>query len=177
MLEKGGDPKAVTETALAIHGAIRDAARDGTHKVLFAIDEYNALFGPTDMHEVLGARKRGVIQAGDTRVGAALRDAAAATAAGATFVGATSGTISLSSRLSALLGDDASFPETAGLVRFAVPRFTAREIVCLVRHYDHARRGLDAVDASVDHEQLALRLKVLTQGNAKEMREMMEALG
>jgi hypothetical protein len=63
------------------------------------------------------------------------------------------------------------------LVRFAVPRFTAREIVCLVRHYDHARRGLDAVDASVDHEQLALRLKVLTQGNAKEMREMMEALG
>ena len=177
MLEKGGDPKAVTETALAILGAIRDAARDGTHKVLFAIDEYNALFGPTDMHEVLGARKRGVIQAGDTRVGAALRDAAAATAAGATFVGATSGTISLSSRLSALLGDDASFPETAGLVRFAVPRFTAREIVCLVRHYDHARRGLDAVDASVDHEQLALRLKVLTQGNAKEMREMMEALG
>ena len=175
-MEKGGDPKAVTEAALAALGAIRDAARDGT-KVLFAVDEYNALFGPTDMHEVLGARKRGVIQAGDTRLGAALRDAAAATAAGATFVGATSGTISLSSRLSARLGDAASFPETAGLARFDHPRFTAREIVCLVRHYDHARRGLDAVDASVDHEQLALRLKVLTQGNAKEMREMMEALG
>ena len=49
--------------------------------------------------------------------------------------------------------------------------------MCLVRHYDHAKRGLDAVDKSVDHEQLALRLKVLTQGNAKEMREMIEALG
>ena len=45
--------------ALAALGAVRDAARSGTHKVLFAIDEYNALFGPTDMHEVLGARKRG----------------------------------------------------------------------------------------------------------------------
>ena len=85
ILDKGGDPKAVTEAALAALGAVREAARSGTHKVLFAIDEYNALFGPTDMHEVLGARKRGVIQAGDTRVGAALRDAAAATAAGATF--------------------------------------------------------------------------------------------
>jgi hypothetical protein len=46
------------------------------------------------------------------------------------------------------------------------------EIVAMVRHYDHARGGLDAVDASVDHEQLALRLRVLTQGNGKEMREM-----
>jgi small subunit ribosomal protein S29 len=178
ILEKGGDPKAVTEAALAALGAVRDAARSGTHKVLFAIDEYNALFGPTDMHEVLGARKRGVIQAGDTRVGAALRDAAAATAAGATFVGATSGTISLSAKLSAALGDDArEAPASAGLRRLEVPRFNPREIVCLVRHYDHARRGLDAVDKSVDHEQLALRLKVLTQGNAKEMREMIEALG
>jgi hypothetical protein len=130
------------------------------------------------MHEVLGARKRGVIQAGDTRVGAALRDAAAATAAGATFLGATSGTISLSAKLSAALGDDArEAPASAGLRRLEVPRFNPREIVCLVRHYDHAKRGLDAVDKSVDHEQLALRLKVLTQGNAKEMREMIEALG
>ena len=179
ILDKGGDPKAVTEAALAALGAVREAARSGTHKVLFAIDEYNALFGPTDMHEVLGARKRGVIQAGDTRVVLALRDAAAATAAGATFVGATSGTISLSPKLSAALGGEpnAFAPETAALVRKEVPRFNSREIVCLVRHYDHARRGLDAVDASVDHEQLALRLKVLTQGNAKEMREMMEALG
>ena len=178
ILEKGGDPKAVTEAALAALGAVRDAARGGK-KVMFAIDEYNALFGPTDMHEVLGARKRAVIQAGDTRVGLALRDAAAATAAGATFVGATSGTISLSPKLSAALGGEpnAFAPETAALVRKEVPRFNSREIVCLVRHYDHARRGLDAVDASVDHEQLALRLKVLTQGNAKEMREMMEALG
>ena len=177
-LEKGGDPKAVTEAALAALGAVRDAARGGK-KVMFAIDEYNALFGPTDMHEVLGARKRGVIQAGDTRVGFALRDAAAATAAGATFVGATSGTISLSPKLSAALGGEpnAFAPETAALVRKEVPRFNSREIVSLVRHYDHARRGLDAVDASVDHEQLALRLKVLTQGNAKEMREMIEALG
>ena len=113
----------------------------------------------------------------DARSG--LRDAAAATAAGATFVGATSGTISLSPKLSAALGGEpnAFAPETAALVRKEVPRFNSREIVCLVRHYDHARRGLDAVDASVDHEQLALRLKVLSQGNAKEMREMMEALG
>ena len=178
ILEKGGDPKAVTEAALAALGAVRDAARGGK-KVMFAIDEYNALFGPTDMHEVLGARKRAVIQAGDTRVGLALRDAAAATAAGATFVGATSGTISLSPKLSAALGGEpnAFAPETAALVRKEVPRFNSREIVSLVRHYDHARRGLDAVDASVDHEQLALRLKVLTQGNAKEMREMIEALG
>ena len=177
-LEKGGDPKAVTEAALAALGAVRDAARNGAN-VMFAIDEYNALFGPTDMHEVLGARKRGVIQAGDMRVGFALRDAAAATAAGATFVGATSGTISLSPKLSAALGGEpnAFAPETAALVRKEVPRFNSREIVSLVRHYDHARRGLDAVDASVDHEQLALRLKVLTQGNAKEMREMIEALG
>ena len=177
-LEKGGDPKAVTEAALAALGAVRDAARGGK-KVMFAIDEYNALFGPTDMHEVLGARKRAVIQAGDTRVGLALRDAAAATAAGATVVGATSGTISLSPKLSAALGGEpnAFAPETAALVRKEVPRFNSREIVSLVRHYDHARRGLDAVDASVDHEQLALRLKVLTQGNAKEMREMIEALG
>ena len=77
ILDKGGDPKAVTEAALAALGAV-GKQRGGTHKVLFAIDEYNALFGPTDMHEVLGARKRGVIRRGTRALGAALRDAAAA---------------------------------------------------------------------------------------------------
>ena len=33
------------------------------------------MFGMTDMHEVLGPRKRGNIEAGKTRLCAALRDA------------------------------------------------------------------------------------------------------
>ena len=102
-----------------------------------------------------------------------------------TYVGVVSGTISLSTKLTARLAcsdpdgqdKDGQFPETNTLTHMEVPRFNPREIACLVRHYDHARSGLDAVDATVDHAQLALRLKVLTQGNAKEMREMMEALG
>ena len=60
---------------LAIVEAFKSAARDQGKKVLFAVDEYNALFGPSDMHEVLGPRKRGNIPAGSTRVNAALRDA------------------------------------------------------------------------------------------------------
>lgn len=183
-LEKGGDGKLVVEAALTVLTGIQNSAKIGK-KVLFAIDEYNALFGPTDMHEVLGARKRGVIQAGDTRLGSFLRDASTATESGVTYVGVVSGTVSLSAKLTARLGvgvgdgdNDADvFPETSALTKKEVPRFTPREITCLVRHYDHARSGLDAVDTTVDHEQLALRLKVLTQGNAKEMREMMEALG
>lgn len=183
-LDKGGDGKVVVEAALAVLEGLKTAAKTGT-KVMFAIDEYNALFGPTDMHEVLGARRRGVIAAGDTRVGAALRDATGATTAGMTYVGVVSGTISLSTKLTARLAcsdpdgqdKDGQFPETNTLTHMEVPRFNPREIACLVRHYDHARSGLDAVDATVDHAQLALRLKVLTQGNAKEMREMMEALG
>ena len=79
------------------------ASRDGKKKVLFAVDEYNAMFGPTDMHEVLGARKRGNIAAGSTRLLASLRDANAAVAAGCAYVAATSGTIQLSPKLSAAL--------------------------------------------------------------------------
>jgi hypothetical protein len=90
------EPTQTVDAALAIVEAFKSAARDQGKKVLFAVDEYNALFGPSDMHEVLGPRKRGNIPAGSTRINAALRDATAIVSAGASYVAATSGTISLS---------------------------------------------------------------------------------
>ena len=164
------EPKRTVEAALAVIEDLKTAAGAGT-PVLFVVDEYAALHGPTDMHEVLGARKRGNIRAGETRLCAALRDAGGITAAGAGYVAATSGTIQLSPKLDAAMGT-AEAPGSEALVRVEAERMRTGEIVAMVRHYDHARGGLDAVDASVDHEQLALRLRVLTQGNGKEMREM-----
>ena len=164
------EPKRTVEAALAVIEDLKTAAGAGT-PVLFVVDEYAALHGPTDMHEVLGARKRGNIRAGETRLCAALRDAGGITAAGAGYVAATSGTIQLSPKLDAAMGT-AEAPGSEVLVRVEAERMRTGEIVAMVRHYDHARGGLDAVDASVDHEQLALRLRVLTQGNGKEMREM-----
>ena len=51
------DPTRTVRAALEVIEVLRAASRDGKKKVLFAaVDEYNAMFGPTDMHEVLGAR-------------------------------------------------------------------------------------------------------------------------
>ena len=97
------EPTQTVDAALAIVEAFKSAARDQGKKVLFAVDEYNALFGPSDMHEVLGPRKRGNIPAGSTRINAALRDATAIVSAGASYVAATSGTISLSPALRRVL--------------------------------------------------------------------------
>ena len=221
----------------------------GSRKVMFAVDEYNALFGGTDMHEVLGARKRGNIAAGSTRVVAALRDTARLVDGGATFVAAVSQTIQMSPANTAKLG-----PDAAALTALAVPRLTTKEVFSMagccnfkpvlkapvfsshvtplslslsllssvlsprsplssllslfsslslrslrlkpkhykllsrfafnfkvrpystVKHYDAAAGGLGSVHDSVNHETLTMRLKALTQGNAKEIREMCSVL-
>ena len=70
------------------------------------VDDYNALFGPTDMHEVLGPRKRGKIKAGETRLCAALRDASDIVRSGAVYLGATSTAVQLGYRLSESLGHE-----------------------------------------------------------------------
>jgi len=41
-----------------------------------------------------------------------------------------------------------------------------------VHHYDHAKGGLAALNSTVDHGQLALRLKTMTQGNGREIRDL-----
>jgi uncharacterized protein (DUF4415 family) len=77
------EPKEMVEVALTVVDEFKKMGGEGGgKKVLFAVDEYNAMYGPTDMHEVLGARKRGNIAAGSTRLNAALRDAVAISGAG-----------------------------------------------------------------------------------------------
>ena len=169
------EPKAMVEAALVVIEEIKRLASEKKRKVMFAIDEYNALFGPTDMHEVLGARKRGNIAAGSTRLNAALRDANAMTAAGCTYIGATSETIQLSPKVSDALGSAAA-PGSEALTPMEVGRMNMDEVLSMVMHYEYAKGGLGAVHRSVDPLQLAMRLKVLTQGNGKEMREMVVLL-
>ena len=65
-------PNVVVNAALRVIENAMRRAQSGS-KVLFVVDEYNSLFGMTDMHEVLGPRKRGNIEAGKTRLCAALR--------------------------------------------------------------------------------------------------------
>ena len=95
-------------------------------------------------------------------------------AAGCAYVAATSGTIQLSPKLGALTTAEA--PGSEALERVEVKRMNTKEIFSMVRHYAHAKGSLEAVHESVDHEQLAMRIRVLTQGNGKEMREMMSVL-
>jgi len=64
---------------------------------------------------------------------------------------------------------------TESLARFKHPRLDTDEVVALVEHYDHAK-GLDAVCDTVSHAHLARRLKTLTQGNGKEILEMVELM-
>ena len=174
--------KMLVDTALMVIDEFKklagDEGSDGggdKGKVMFVIDEYNALYGPTDMHEVLGPRKRGNIAAGQTRLISALRDAKTLTDAGCSFVGATSGTIMLSDKLSEKLGTP-ECPGSEALERFEVGRMDGDETLSMVMNYEFSMGGLGGVHQSVHPLHLAQRLKTLTQGNGKEIRECVSLL-
>ena len=164
--EKG--PTRTVRAALEVIEGLRAASRGGKRKVLFAVDEYNAMFGPTDMHEVLGARKRGTSPRGRRAAGVAARRERGG-GGGVRVRRRHVGHDSLSPKLSAAL-TSAEGPGSEALERVEVKRMNTKEIFSMVRHYAHAKGSLEAVHESVDHEQLAMRIKLLTQGNGKEMR-------
>jgi hypothetical protein len=165
------EPKIAVNAALRVIENAKSRAKSGG-KVLFVVDEYNALFGPTDMHEVLGPRKRGNIKAGETRLCAALRDASDIVRSGAVYLGATSTAVQLSYRLSESLGHECGADGSQVLEREQCRRLSTKEILGMVQHYERAKSGLGAVHSSVDRHQLSMRLRVLTQGNGKEIREL-----
>ena len=165
------EPKIAVNAALRVIENAKSRAKSGG-KVLFVVDEYNALFGPTDMHEVLGPRKRGNIKAGETRLCAALRDASDIVRSGAVYLGATSTAVQLGYRLSESLGHECGADGSQVLEREQCRRLSTKEILGMVQHYERAKSGLGAVHPSVDRHQLSMRLRVLTQGNGKEIREL-----
>lgn len=161
----------VVNAALRVIENAKRRARAGS-KVLFVVDEYNSLFGMTDMHEVLGPRKRGNIEAGKTRLCAALRNASDIVRSGAVYVGATSKAVQPTFQLSESLGGERGRGGSEVLEREKCQRFSTNEILGMVQHYEAAKSGLGAVHPSVDGHQLSMRLRVLTQGNGTEIRQL-----
>ena len=165
------EPNVVVNAALRVIENAKRRAQSGG-KVLFVVDEYNSMFGMTDMHEVLGPRKRGNIEAGKTRLCAALRDASSIVKSGVVYVGATSKAVQLSYSLNKSLGGERGRGGSEVLEREQCQLFSTNEILGMVQHYEAAKSGLGAVHPSVDRHQLSMRLRVLTQGNGKEIRQL-----
>jgi|AntAceMinimDraft_1070359.scaffolds.fasta_scaffold16701_1 hypothetical protein len=184
-LESGVEPNTMVDVALTVIAEIKKYAsgegnndggdREDRQQVLFVVDEYNALHGPTDMHFALTAKKRGNIAAGSTRLNAALRDTVSLTAAGCTYVGATSASIQLSPKLDATLGTPDA-PSSEALKPMTHHRLNKDEVLSMVMNYEWTMQGMGCAHPSVNPFVMANRIKTITQGNGKEMREVLGRL-
>ena len=101
-----------------------------------------------------------------------LRNASDIVRSGAVYVGATSKAVQLSFQLSESLGGERGRGGSEVLEREKCQRFSTNEILGMVQHYEAAKSGLGAVHPSVDRHQLSMRLRVLTQGNGTEIRQL-----
>ena len=99
-------------------------------RVLFAVDELNALSAWTTYHEVVGPKSRRRMHAGELRVAESLRSLPAAPFPSGLFLGAVSSSVGVSPRVAC-----AGVPRS---VRRSVPRFALDDTRLLLRHYAFA---------------------------------------
>jgi len=166
------DPEIAVDCALVVLNELRALAKNGDGKVMFVVDQYNALFGPSDMHEVTGPRSRKNIPAKNLRLARAVIetvDSACDEDARHVAVTATSHSVGVSKS-----NTEQSLPDESGsstVVTVETPRFTTDEIATILREY----KAAGIVKAVVD-EQTVAAMKALTNGNPREIQSIASTL-
>lgn len=164
------DPEIAVECAILVLNELRALAERGEHKVMFVVDQFNALFGPSDMHEVTGPRSRKNIPAKDLRVARAVLDivdSSLQSEAKHVVVTAASESIGVSKA-----NTEASRPmESPITVAVDTPKFSADEVAELLREY----KRVGVVRAVIDERTVAA-MKALTNGNPREVQSLASTL-
>jgi small subunit ribosomal protein S29 len=159
------------DCALLVMNELRALAKRGDGKVMFVVDQYNALFGPSDMHEVTGPRSRKNIPAKNLRLVRAvieIVDAACDEDAGHVAVTAASESVGVSKSTTEQSRADESSSNT---IAVNTPRFSTDEIATILREY----KAVGIVKAVVD-EQTVAAMKALTNGNPREIQSISSTL-
>lgn len=164
------DPEIAVECAIVVLNEIRALAERGEHKVMFVVDQFNALFGPSDMHEVTGPRSRKNIPVKNLRVARAVLnivDSSLQSEAKHVVVTAASESIGISKA-----NTEASRPmDSPTTVALDTPKFSADEIAELLREY----KRVGVVRAVIDERTVAA-MKALTNGNPREVQSLASTL-
>ena len=166
------DPEIAVDCALVVLNELRALAKNGDGKVMFVVDQYNALFGPSDMHEVTGPRSRKNIPAKSLRLARAVIetvDSACDEDARHVAVTAASHSVGVSKS-----NTEQSLPDELGsstVVTVETPRFNTDEIATILREY----KAAGIVKAVVD-EQTVAAMKALTNGNPREIQSIASTL-
>ena len=166
------DPEIAVDCALVVLNELRALAKNDDGKVMFVVDQYNALFGPSDMHEVTGPRSRKNIPAKSLRLARAVIetvDSACDEDARHVAVTAASHSVGVSKS-----NTEQSLPDELGsstVVTVETPRFNTDEIATILREY----KAAGIVKAVVD-EQTVAAMKALTNGNPREIQSIASTL-
>ena len=164
------DPEIAVDCAITVLDELRTLAKRGDHKVMLVVDQYNALFGPSDMHEVTGPRSRKNIPAKSLRMARAVIDVVdSALGDDAKHVAVTAAceSVGVSKANTA-----ASRPHESDVtIAVDTPRFSTEEITDLLREF----KRVGIVSAVVD-ERTVQAMKALTGGNPVEIRNLASTL-
>jgi len=152
-LEKGDQH--VTQIAIDI---IDELVKQKDVRVVFAFDEQNALYGPSDMHEVKGPRSRKNIHTDRLRLALKLRSCVP-TANGGRYIACDSTTDVGSSNPVFKSKDENVFD-------FEIPKFNVSETHALLKHYEEVGKCSQGIN-----KEIAMEFKALTNGKVKEIQE------
>ena len=152
-LEKGDQH--VTQIAIDI---IDELVKQKDVRVVFAFDEQNALYGPSDMHEVKGPRSRKNIHTDRLRLALKLRSCVP-TANGGRYIACDSTTNVGSSNPVFKSKDENVFD-------FEIPKFNVSETHALLKHYEEVGKCSQGIN-----KEIAMEFKALTNGKVKEIQE------
>ena len=159
------EPSLAIDCAIQVIHALTTLAKTSDVKVVFVVDQYNALHGPSDMFEVTGPRSKKNIPAQNLRIVRALTQAIESSTlpdAKHVAVTAASETIGVSNANTAKSRPDASNTDLVTVVD--CPKYSIDEIDAMLREYKRA----GVLYASVD-EKTVEGMKALTNGNPREM--------
>jgi len=158
------EPTLAIDCAIHVIQALTTLAKTSDTKVFFVIDQYNALYGPSDMFEVTGPRSKKNIPAQNLRFVRALTQAIeSSTSPDAKHVSVTAAceTIGVSNANTAKSRPDAS---NSVVTVIDCPKYSIDEVDAILREYK--RVGL--LYKNID-EKTVEGMKALTNGNPREL--------
>ena len=145
----------VTQNAIDV---VDELVKQKDFRVIFAFDEHNALYGPSDMHEVKGPRSRKNIHSDRLRLALKLRSCFP-TANGGRYVACESTTDVGSS-------NPVFKSEDENVFDFEIPKFSVAETYAVLKHYEEVGKCSRGINKEVARE-----FKALTNGKVKEIQE------
>ena len=155
------------DCAITVLSELRELAKRGEHKVVFIADQYNTMFGPSDMHEVTGPRSRKNIPVENLRLArAVIETIESSTDEDAKHVSVTAACESVgisNANTQRSLPDESD----SAVGTLTIPKFSTDEIDAILREYKRVGIVTSVVDA-----QAVAAMKALTNGNPREIQAL-----